>query len=153
MLHALGKVQATVAHHHHLWPNGNMCTACICSAMPRNRDTWEPNVSDIRQLHCSNCPMIHWICDTKEQDETPSASLLQKIGTENITAVFCKWVVHIIWTSAKLMQQPPAPECEKCLERHGPNVWRMMSLDVACFGIDPQVRVAWKASIQLCLMQ
>ena len=34
---------------------------------------------------------LRWVCGTKDRDETPSASLLQKLGIEDITSVHCCW--------------------------------------------------------------
>ena len=39
-----------------------------------------PNGSDLQWLHRKDHAMICWICGTKDWDETPSASLLKKLG-------------------------------------------------------------------------
>ena len=38
-------------------------------------------------LRCNDRAMIRWICGMKDVDETPSASLLQKLGIKDITPV------------------------------------------------------------------
>ena len=49
--------------------------------------------------HHNDTTMIRWICDTKDCDETPSASLLQKLGIVDITAVLrsrqLRWYGHV----------------------------------------------------------
>ena len=55
-------------------------TACVYLAMLHGRKTWGPNISDLEWLRRNDRAMICWICGTKDQDETPSASLLQELG-------------------------------------------------------------------------
>ena len=40
-------------------------------------------------LCCNDGTIIRWICGTKDRDEASSASLLQKLVIEDITAVLC----------------------------------------------------------------
>ena len=48
--------------------------------------------------------MICWIYDIKDMDETPSVSLLQKIGIKDITSVLCyrrlRWYGHVQSTTS-----------------------------------------------------
>ena len=48
----------------------------------------EQNKVQLQQLCCSDHSMIHWICRTKERDETHLALLLQKLSIEDITSAF-----------------------------------------------------------------
>ena len=59
---------------------------CSLGYDPGNK-TWGPNNPGPLHLHHNNRVMLHWICGTKEKDETPWTSLLQRIGTEDMKAV------------------------------------------------------------------
>ena len=67
---------------------GKVYVACICSAMLHANKTWGPKEHELRQLHCNDRAMIHWICGIKGTDEAPSASLLQKLDIKDITWSF-----------------------------------------------------------------
>ena len=47
----------------------------------------EQNKAELQQLCRNDHAMIHWICGTKERDQTPLALLLQKLGIEDIMSV------------------------------------------------------------------
>ena len=72
---------------------------CVCSVMIYGNETWGPNASDPQWLWCNASSMMHWISGTKNLDETPLASLLQKIGIRDITAVLHslqpRWSGHV----------------------------------------------------------
>ena len=55
--------------------------------MLHSREMWGLNTLNLKRLRCNDRAMICWICGTKIQDETPSASLLKKLGIKDITAV------------------------------------------------------------------
>ena len=59
----------------------------VCLAMLHGSETWGPEEPELQQLHCNDCAMIRWICGIKDRDETPSASLLQKLDIKDITSV------------------------------------------------------------------
>ena len=66
---------------------GRVYTACVPSAMLHGGKMWGPNTSNLERLHHNDHVMIHWICGTKNQDETPSASLLKKLKQQNHTPI------------------------------------------------------------------
>ena len=70
---------------------GKVYTACIHRAMHHSRKTWGLNASELQVLHCNDCFLIHWICCTKDWDEIPKASLLQKLGIGDLPAVLRSW--------------------------------------------------------------
>ena len=68
----------------HLSPKvrGKVLHASVRSAMLHGSETWGSAAALPQWLH-----LIRWICGTKDQDETPSASLLKILGIEDITTV------------------------------------------------------------------
>ena len=91
------------------WPGESWVNSCLCSppatytayihlAMLHDSETQGPNASypDLQWLHRNDCLIICWICGTKYWDETTLASLLQKLGTEDIAAVLRSW--HFRWS-------------------------------------------------------
>ena len=76
----------------HLSPmvRNKVYTAGVHSPMLHGSEIWELNASDLQLLR-DDCSMICWICGTKDQDETSSASLLQKLSIEDMVA-------QIVWT-------------------------------------------------------
>ena len=96
-----------------------------CSMVAKRRD---------QRICCNDYAMICWICGIKDMDETPSASLLQKLGIEDITSVLrclcLRWYGHVpLATSCiKSITNFPALERKEGLGRHGLNVWRLMSM-------------------------
>ena len=115
------------------------CMACVHSSILHDRKMWGLNNSDLELLHRNDCAMIHWICGSKDQDETPSVSLLQKLGIKGISAVLCsgwlRWYGHAqrVMSLSNLSQtyRFRAPECKEDLERHGLNVSRLISVNKA----------------------
>ena len=88
-------------------------------------EIWGPNASDRLQLFSNNCSMIRWICGTKGRDETPLASLLQKIGIEDIAPFAVKTVSSGITLCIKSVTNLAVPgirrrgkhrkTCSKCV--------------------------------------
>ena len=62
-------------------------------------ETLGPNNPKLLQLRRNGSTMIRYICGINDRDETPSASLLQKLGIEDITSVLrcrrLKWYGHV----------------------------------------------------------
>ena len=60
--------------------------------------------SEMRRLQRNDCAMILWICGIKDRDETPSASLLLKLGIDDISSVLrCQRVRlygHVQWVTS-----------------------------------------------------
>ena len=121
----------------HLSPRvrGKVCTACVLSAMLRVSEMWGPNTSDLEQLHCNANTMWH----QRQGSNIPSLTN-QKLGIKDITAV-----LHNAWLRlhghysvprpvSNLSQAFcfPAPEGKESLKRHGLNVSRLISVNVAC---------------------
>ena len=73
----------------HLSPRirGKVYEVCVRSAMLHGSQMWGPKEPVLRWLHRNDHTMIRWICGIKDRDETPSVSLLQKLGIEDITSV------------------------------------------------------------------
>ena len=63
---------------------GKVYTACVRSAMLHSSETWGPNTFDLEWLCRNDRAMICWICGTKDQDETPLASLPKKLGINSL---------------------------------------------------------------------
>ena len=66
---------------------GKVFSACVRPAMLYGSETWALNPSDLLWLCCNNCAMIRWICGVKLEDEISSATLLLKLGIEDVTMV------------------------------------------------------------------
>ena len=85
--------------HHSSKVRSKVYMACVCSVMFHGSKTWGPHASDLQQLHHNDCDMIHWIWGTNDWDETPSASLLQELGIDDIRKVIrsrqLRWYVHV----------------------------------------------------------
>ena len=60
-----------------------LCDIAIAQAV-----AWSGKIQWLRR---NDYAMICWICGTKEREKTPLASILQKLGTEDITTVLRKW--------------------------------------------------------------
>ena len=71
----------------HLSPGirSKVCEACVSLAMVQSRQTWGPNNPELQWISRNDRAMIRCICGTKEINETPSASILQQIGIDDIT--------------------------------------------------------------------
>ena len=118
--------------------HGRVYTDCFCLAMLAGSETWEPNTLDLKRLCCNGCAMIRWICGTKVQDETPSASLLKKLALRILWQYFSvgRWDGMVMWSVpgpvSDLSQtyRFPAPEGKEGLEQHGLNVSKLISMNV-----------------------
>ena len=79
--------------------------------------------------------MIRWICSINDRYETPSGSLLQKLGIKDIKLVFrCQRLSPV--SNLSHVFRFPALESYKGIGRHGLNVWRLISM-CGLAGIDP----------------
>ena len=62
-------------------------------------ETWGTKDTGLQQLQRNDRAMIRWICGTKVRDETPSVSLLQKLGIVDIKAALSsrrlRWYGHV----------------------------------------------------------
>ena len=94
MLRGLGKVKETIP----VLPDPfhqRYAARCmwLCSTLGKRGD-------QIRLYHNDHA-MVHWIWGTTGTNKTPSTSLLQKIGTEDIRAVFpSQWLIY--WEQVQL---------------------------------------------------
>ena len=85
----------------HLSPKvrGKVYTACVCSVMLHGSITWGSIPPTPRAVHHNDHAIIHWICDTKNQDKTPSTALLKKLDIKDITTVLrsgqLRWYGHV----------------------------------------------------------
>ena len=138
---------------------GKVYTGCVRSAMLHSNKMWGPN-TDLEWLCHNDCAMICWICGTKHQEETLSASLLQKLGIKEIAAVlhggWLRWyghvqratscirsVIHLTLPGRRRRGSP-----RKTLSECG-------KTDVSEYGLagtDPQHRDAWRASVKHSLV-
>ena len=95
ILRGLGKVQKTVAQ-------SARQSVLSLRLYGYTLQQWNMRIktSDLQLLHCNDSTMICWICSTKDQDETPIASLLQKLGIDNVMAILCsqcvRWSRHTV---------------------------------------------------------
>ena len=64
--------------------HGKVYVTCVRSAMLHGTETWGPKEPELWQLHGNDRAMIRWIRGIKDRDETSSASVLQKLGIEDI---------------------------------------------------------------------
>ena len=146
----------------HLSPKvrGKVYTACVRSAMLHGSETWAPNASDLQRLRRNDRSMIRWICGTKDQDETPSATLLQKLGIDDITAVLrsrrLRWSGHVQRATSCINSVTdlvipgirgrgrPRKTWLECVRKD--------VSECGLSGIDPQDRVAWRAGVRRCLV-
>ena len=91
MLRGLGKLMKLLPAltTRHLPPSirGKVYEACIRSAMLHGSKMWEQKETELQWLRRNYRAMIRWTCGIKDRDQTPSASLLQKLGIEDITSV------------------------------------------------------------------
>ena len=107
--------------------------ACVCTAMLHGSETWGPTEPELPRHRGNDCAMIRWICGIIDRDQTPSASLLQKLGIMDITSVLRCWLFRWCGHVPNLSQtfRFPALERKKGPTRHGLNVFRLMSMSVA----------------------
>ena len=66
----------------------------LCSMVAKHGDR---NISDLERLHRNDRTMIHWICSTNDQDETPSApDSTQLEETEMVWTCTTCYILHQI---------------------------------------------------------
>ena len=134
---------------------GKVYVACIRLAMLHGSETWGPKEHALWQLHRNDCAMIHWICGIKDQDETPSASLQQKLDIEDITLVLrcqqLRWYGHVQRTTSCIKS---VPNFNIPGTRKKGRPWKTWSecakTDVnmcGLAGVDPLDRDAWRISV------
>lgn len=100
VLCSLGEIQKLLlvltSKHTLLRTCGKLFSACVQSALLHSSETLAPSVLVMRWLCDNDRLMIHWICCTKPQYETPSSELLT---IEDITSVLhtchLRWFGHI----------------------------------------------------------
>ena len=146
----------------HLSPRicGKVYEACICSAMLHGRKTLGLKHTELQRLRRNDRAMIRWICGVKNRDETPSVSLLQKFGIQDITSVLrsrrLRWYGHV----------QLATSCVKSITnftlpgtgRKGGQrkAWsRCVKDDIntcGLTGVDPLDRDAWKTGVRHSLV-
>ena len=138
----------------HLSPriHGKVYDACVLSAMLHGCDIWGPKEPKLRRLCHNERSMIRWIRGIKDRDETPSAALLQKLGTEDITSVLhcrrLKFYGHVQQAMSCIKSITNFPFL--CTRKKG-RPWKTwcecMKTDVDMCGlaaIDPLDRDAWR---------
>ena len=81
------KLLAMLNRHLSAEVHGKVYITSVCWARLHSSETWGLNTPDLQRFFCNDHAMIHWICGTKDWHETSLASLLQKLGIEDITAV------------------------------------------------------------------
>ena len=78
---------------------GKVYKSCVRSVMLYGSETWGTKDTDLLQLQRNDRAMIRWICGTKVSDKTPSVSLLEKLGIEDIEAALksrrLRWYGHV----------------------------------------------------------
>ena len=146
----------------HLSPKvrGKVFTTCVRSVMLYGSETWGLKDTGLQQLRRNDRAMIRWICGTKVRDETPSVSLLQKLGIEDIAAVLCsrrlRWYGHVQRASSciKAVTDLAIPGTRR---KGRPRMtWsECVKKDViksGLSGVDPQNRDAWRAGVRRSLV-
>ena len=136
------------------------CASPLRSAMLHSSETWGPTTSNLEWLCHNGSTMTHWICGTKDQDETPSASR-KKLGIKDIMRV-----LMVGGCDGIDMYSVPRPVLYSNLsdlilpsprgKGRPRKAWsECVNTDIsACglAGIDPQDREARKASVRHSLM-
>ena len=138
----------------HLSPKagGEVHMACVRSAVLHGSEAWGRTTSDLVQLHRNNCTVIRWICGTKDQDETLSSPLLQKLGIKVITTVLrsirLRWHGYVQCASSFIRDLTlPGPRRRG---RHRNTLPECVKTDVGVWdlaGVDVPDRVAGKTGV------
>ena len=129
--------------------------AGVRSAMLHGNETRGPKEPKLRCLQCNDRVMTHWICGIKDRDKTPSASLLLKLGIEDITLVLCcrwlRWYGHVkrSMPSIKYFTKFPLPgKRKKGSPRNTLSECVTPYVDrCGLASVDPLDRDAWRASV------
>ena len=117
---------------------GKVYPACVRSAMPHVSETWGRNTSDLKRFLHNDRAMIHCICSTKDQDETPQASLRIKLGVRTfrqsltVGGWYCMDMYRVPRPVPNLSKtyHSPAPEEQVGLERYGLHLSILISVYV-----------------------
>ena len=159
---ALGKFRklSPVLNSRHLSPNvrGRLCTACVHSPMLHGSDTWGLNISDLERFHHNDRSMIHRVCGNKDQDGTPSASLLQKFGIKDIMSALRSGplIWHVQWAMSCIIsvtQFPlPDPRTRGRLRKTWSECVKTDASLCGLSGLGPQDSDAWKNTIRRSLV-
>ena len=164
MLCGQGKVKKTLACPNHQTPltriHRNVYEAYVGSPMAHGNEKCGPKEPESRQLSLNYRAMIQWICGIKYMDETPSSSLFQKLGIDDITLVFhCRQLreydrVKRTTSCIKSITDFPLPVSRK--KGRPQKTWSECGkTDVDMCGIvavDPLDRDARKAGVRHCLV-
>ena len=115
--------------------------------MLHGSETLGPNILDLKWLR----PMIRWICGTKDQVETSSASLLQKLGSPSQMV----WTCTAYYVLYQICHKPSTSQLQR--ERGRPRkTWfecvKTDSSDCGLTGVDPQDRETWRAIVRHSLV-
>ena len=151
----LGNVWETLPRPHHQATFPYDTTRCAWSAYAWlcGSEMRGPKTSGLQRLHRNDRSVISWICGTKDWDETHSASLLRKLSIKDITAVLHSrrigWYRHVQCVTSSIKFATglaiPGPGGVEGLERHVPNMWRMVSVLIHKTG-------AWRAAFRCTRM-
>ena len=106
-------------------------------------ETWGPNISDLQRLHRSDRSMMRWIWGIKDRDETPFASLLQKLVIIELQQSFA------VSGSDGLKYSVPSPV--SILSQAVKRLWRMWSVNVTCLALIRK-RDTWRTDVRSCLV-
>ena len=127
--------------------------ACVCSAMLHGNETWGPKDYELQWLRCNDRAIIHWIGGINDRDETPSASLLQKLVIEDIRSVLhcrrLKWYGHEQRATLCIKSITNFPLTSTRKKGRLRKIWfECVKTDVdrcGLSGVDPLDRDAWRA--------
>ena len=132
-------------------------SACDRPAMLYCNETWAANACDLQRLLRNDRTMIRWICGIKPEDEISSASLLLKLGIEDVAMVLqtrhLRWYGHVQRAKSSVNSITnlviPGPR-----NRGGPRkIWsQCIRKDLTnrnLKDVDPLNRVAWRAERDL----
>ena len=76
----------------------------ISREIPKEKKEGWPKEPEMGQLCRNDHAMIRWISGIRDRDEAPLASLLLKLGIEDITSVlYCQWLRwygHVQWATS-----------------------------------------------------
>ncbi|KAI8496011.1 hypothetical protein Bbelb_264270 [Branchiostoma belcheri] len=144
------------SRHLSLKTRGKVFSSCVRSAMLHGSETWAPTAPELQRLRRNDRSMVRWICGVKPQDMTPSATLLAKLGLEDIKSVVqsrrLRWYGHVKRASGCIntivdFKLPgnrgrgrPRKTWVECLQR-----------DIKECGLsstDPQDRASWRRGVQ-----
>ena len=120
---------------------GKVCVACVHMAV----------LHGLQWLHYNDCAMICWIWGTKDRDEAPSTSLLQKFGIEDIVVVlrWLRWYGRAQCATSCIKSVTEFPFCgakKQGMPRKMSECVKIVS-NCGLAGIDPQDWDAWRGDV------